>query len=203
MTAHEPRTLLQLAGAEARPAALDQAVLVLIDHQAGYVTGSLPLAGIERAVEAARELLEAARAAAAPVIHVVQHSPSGAAIFAAGGPDVAIIPALAPRAGETVVVKTKPNSFAGTGLADAIASTGRRSLIVAGFMTHMCVSTTVRAALDLGYRCTVVANATATRDLPDPLGGVIRAAAVHRTALAELADRFAAVVSDAGALARV
>jgi hypothetical protein len=31
------------------------------------------------------------------------------------------------------------------------------------------------------------------RDLPDPMGGVISAAALHRAALAELADRFAIV----------
>jgi nicotinamidase-related amidase len=62
----------------------------------------------------------------------------------------------------------------------------------------MCVSATVRAALDLGYRTTVVADATATRDLPDLAGGVIDAAVVKRVALAELADRFAKVVSMLG-----
>jgi hypothetical protein len=35
----------------------------------------------------------------------------------------------------------------------------------------MCVSATVRSALDHGYASTVVAAACATRDLPDPLGG--------------------------------
>ena len=40
----------------------------------------------------------------------------------------------------------------------------------------------------------------ATRDLPDPLGGVIPASVVHRTALSELADRFAVVVRDTAAL---
>jgi nicotinamidase-related amidase len=67
-------------------------------------------------------------------------------------------------------------------------------LIVVGFMTHMCVSTTVRSALDHGYRCTVVAAACGTRDLPDGRGGVIPAEVVHRANLAALADRFAKVV---------
>jgi len=64
----------------------------------------------------------------------------------------------------------------------------------------MCVSASARAALDLKYRSTVVAGATATRDLPDPLGGMIPASVVHRTALSELADRFAIVVKDTAAL---
>jgi nicotinamidase-related amidase len=58
----------------------------------------------------------------------------------------------------------------------------------------MCVSATARAALDLGYRTTVIADACATRDLPDGSGGIIDATTVHRVALAELADRFATVV---------
>ena len=109
----------------------------------------------------------------------------------------AVIPELAPRSGEPVIRKDYPSSFAGTDLAQAIRATGRHRVVVTGFMTHMCVSTTVRAALDHGFDCTVVAAATATRDLPDPLGGVVPAAAVQRAALAELADRFALVVARA------
>ncbi len=93
-----------------------------------------------------------------------------------------------------------PNAFAGTKLHDLISATGRKSLIVVGFATHMCVSATVRAATDLGYRNAVVAGATATRDLPDPMGGTVEAATVQRTALAELADRFATVVATADAI---
>jgi len=47
-------------------------------------------------------------------------------------------------------------------------------------MTHMYVSTTVRAALDLDFQCAVIAPAIATRALPDPLGGVVSAKTVER-----------------------
>ena len=50
-----------------------------------------------------------------------------------------------------------------------------------------------RLTLDLGYKAVVAADAAATRDLPDPMGGVIGADALHRAALAELADRLAIV----------
>jgi nicotinamidase-related amidase len=65
-------------------------------------------------------------------------------------------------------------------------------------MTHMCVSSTVRAALDFGYMSTVAADACASRDLPDGSGGVVAADAVHRVALAELADRFAIIARGSG-----
>ena len=111
-----------------------------------------------------------------------------------------IVAELAPAGSEPVVVKGLPNAFAGTNLHEVLRQSGRSTLILAGFMTHMCISATARAALDLGLRSTVVAGATATRDLPDPIGGVVPAETVHRTALAELADRFAVVVPDTGAL---
>ena len=55
-------------------------------------------------------------------------------------------------------------------------------------------STTARAALDLGLAVTIAADATATRALPDPLGGApLPAAALQRASLAALADRFAVI----------
>ena len=98
------------------------------------------------------------------------------------------------------MTKGMPNAFAGTELAEVLRKSGVESLIVAGFMTHMCVSSTVRAAVDLGFGCTVVAGACATRDLPDGQGGVIAAGPLHWAELAALADRFAIVVPDSAAL---
>lgn len=199
-------TLLQHSGAAARTPSWSDAVLILIDAQQEYVDGRLPLAGITEAVAAARRLLDAARDAGVPVIHIVHLSPSGQALFAEGSASAEIIAALTPLAGETVIAKRLPNSFAGTRLAEVLGelatTTGRREIVLAGFMTHMCVSSTARAALDLGIPTTIVANATATRDLPDPLGGIIRSEALQRASLAALADRFATVIADGGVLAR-
>jgi nicotinamidase-related amidase len=192
----KPQTLRQIAGAPDGPAPLSDSVLVLIDHQMEYVTGGLPLAGMAAAVAEARALLALARTQGVPVFHVVHHGRIGGPLFDPSGPGVPVIPDLAPTEGEAVVVKSLPNAFAGTELHQWVRETGRTSLIVAGFATHMCVSSTVRAALELGYRTTVVAAATATRDLSDPVGGVVPADAVQRAELAALADRFAVVVCD-------
>ena len=110
-----------------------------------------------------------------------------------------VIDRLAPREGEAVVVKTRPNGFSDTALLAELGDHGGE-MIVAGFMTHNCVSSTVRAALDLGILPTVVADATATRDLTYA-GGVVTAAALQRAELAGLADRHAVVV-DVAELAR-
>ena len=187
-----PKTLLEIAGARRETTRLSDAVLIIIDAQREYVDGKLPLAGIRPSISAAAGLLECARKAGTPVIHVV-HKGKGT-LFNPDTPYFAIVPQLLPVAGEVVIEKTLPNAFAGTNLAEAVARTGRKRLIIVGYMTHMCVSSTVRAALDLGYRNTVVADATATRDLPDGKGGVIPAATVQAASLAALSDRFAMVV---------
>lgn len=199
MTAH-PQTLLAMSGAPTHPAPLDRAVLVVVDAQREYRDGRLPLSGIDAAATEIARLLAFARANGVPVIHIVQHSPPGRGLFDETGPMVAILPDAIPVDGEPIVPKRLPNAFAGTDLADRIRALGRSEVILAGFMTHMCISATARAALDLGIRATVVAAATATRDLPDALGGVISAATVHHTALAELADRFAVIVRDTALL---
>jgi len=188
------KTLLQMAGANPIPAPLGGSALVLIDIQNEYFDGPLKLAGVEAAAEVAAGLLARARVLGAPVVHVRHRGRAGGA-FDPEAPRGQIHASVTPHEGETVVDKGLPNSFAGTTLAEALEALGKRPLVVAGFMTHMCVSATVRAALDRGLSSTVAMDATATRDLPDPLGGPdLTAAEVHRAALAAIADRFATVV---------
>lgn len=191
-----PKSLLELAGVTPTPPRLADTVLVVIDAQREYVDGKLPLAGVADALAEISALLRQARAAGAPVIHIKHRGKAGGAFDpdAAGGQ---IADAAAPAGGEPVVEKALPNAFAGTDLKARLDALGRKDIVLAGFMTHMCVEATARAALDLGFKPTVVASATATRDLPDPLGeGAVSAAEVQRNALAALNDRFATVVKD-------
>lgn len=195
----DPKTLLAMAGADPAPNALAESVLLLIDCQNEYVTGRLPLAGVDAALDQVAVLLRRARAIGAPVVHVA-HAGRPGGLFDLGGESGRIHGKAAPVAGETVVTKALPNAFAGTTLQVELERLGRRKLIIAGFQTHMCVSATARAALDLGYRSTVVAAAAATRDLPGIHGGVVPAQLLHDAELAALADRFAIVVADADAV---
>ncbi|MBI3526111.1 MAG: cysteine hydrolase [Betaproteobacteria bacterium] len=194
-----PKTLMEIAGAPRVVARWESAALLLIDHQLEYVSGGLPLNGIEAAVAECVRLLELARQTGAPVFHIVNHGRPGGVLFNPEGKYVAIMPQLAPTGDETIVVKHLPNAFAGTELDQLLQASGRKQVVIAGFATHMCISATTRSALDHGYAATVVAAACATRDLPNPLGGVVPAATVHQATLAALADRFASVVPAADA----
>lgn len=187
-----PRTLFQLAGQEMKPPRLADATLVLIDYQNEYLAGPLKLHGCEEAVDRAVALVAAARAAGSRIVHVVHRGASGG-LFDRGHHRGTVIAALAPRDSEAVVEKMRPNGFSETRLAECIDSSPA-SIILAGFMTHNCVSSTARAAFDLGYQITIAGDACATRDLPSP-NGVIAAADLHDAELAALADRHACVAT--------
>lgn len=192
----EPKTLLSMAGAAHQPVSADKAALVLIDVQNEYLTGPLKLYGVEAAAAEVARSATAIRAGGGSVIHIRHRGAPGGAF----DPEAArgqIITACAPLEGEAVIDKTLPNSFAKTALAATLERIAPERVIFAGFMTHMCVSATVRAALDLGFGPSVVlANACATRDLPGPTGEVVPASVLHQATLAALGDRFAFVVPD-------
>lgn len=195
----EPKTLLQLAGADLTLPRLTQSCLVLIDLQNEYRAGPLALPGAEEAIASTARLLARARESGAVVFHIAHRGKPGG-LFDRSAERGAIVESLAPRAAEAVIEKTLPNAFAGTDLQARLVASGRNNIVLAGFMTHMCVSSTARAALDLGFRVTIDAQSCATRDLPDGRGGTVASAFVHAVALAELADRFAIVAHDSAAL---
>lgn len=185
-----PRTLLSLAGREPQQPSLTDAALVLIDYQNDYLAGPLQLPDAAPAIAATERVLMAARIKGARIIHVL-HKGSAGSLFDRGAWGGQPIEQLSPAPGEIVIEKTKPSSFFETDLAEHLGGAGT-PVIFMGFMTHMCVSTTVRDALDYGYAATVVADACATRDLPGP-NGIVPARILHEAELAALGDRFAGI----------
>ena len=192
----EPHTLRALAGLPLDPVSLADSVLVLIDCQNTYTRGVMELDGVQPALDEAATLLDRARTAGIPVVHI-QHDDGPGSLYDIEGESGAIVDRVAPRNGEAVVVKNYPNSFVQTDLDDILKSVDASHLVLAGFMTHMCVNSTARGAFNLGYAPTVVAAATATRTLPGVGGESVPAQALHTASLAAVADLFAVVVPNA------
>ncbi|MGX1809360.1 isochorismatase family protein [Nocardia sp. NPDC055321] len=191
-------TLRDLNGFDSTPAALADSTLILIDYQNTYTQGVMELTGWEAALDAAADLLARARAAGAAIIHVVNDGGVGTPydITAEIGQ---IHPRVVPVEGEPVVIKTAPNAFVGTGLADRVDAAGNKRVVVAGFMTHMCVTFTTEGAFLRGNEPTVVADACATRPLSSAVGAV-SAEQLHASALATIGDLYGVVVPTASAL---
>ncbi|SOB79459.1 isochorismatase family protein [Streptomyces sp. 1331.2] len=192
-------TLRTLNGLDEKPASLADSALILIDYQNTYVRGVMELEGWQEALDAAADLLARARAAGATVIHVINDGGEGTPydIRAEIGQ---IHPSVAPAEGERVVVKTVPDAFVGTELGELLEAAGHQDVVIAGFMTHMCVTFTTAGAFLRGHRPTVVAAASGTRPLPSA-GTELTAAQVHRSALATIGDLYGVVVESPADLA--
>ncbi|MEU1509471.1 isochorismatase family protein [Kitasatospora sp. NPDC005748] len=194
-------TLRDVIGLDNTPPRLGESTLIMIDFQNTYRGGVMALDGVERALAAGARLLAAARAAGTPVVHIVNDGGEGTPydIRAEIG---AISPEVAPIDGEPVVVKQFPNAFHQTELEKTLRDLGSGlDLVLAGFMTHMCVTSTAQGAFNLGYRPTVVAEATAARSLAAPEGGLVPAAGLQAASLTTITDLFGIVVPTVDQLA--
>ncbi|WP_274540014.1 MULTISPECIES: isochorismatase family protein [Xenorhabdus] len=96
---------------------------------------------------------------------------------------------------EKIITKSLPSSFYNTELSDLLSLASRKQLILAGFMSHMCVTATAIKALELGYENFVCADACASRDLKYIDGSLVDADSVHKAAMAALNDRYATLVN--------
>lgn len=137
--------------------------VVTIDIQVDYFPGgAFPLFGANRALKKARIVLERARAAGVPIIHIQHEGQSSHARFLReGSPGTELHPGLGIREGEAVIVKHEPDSFLGTELEARLRALGAKKVLWMGNMSWMCVDTTVRAAKALGFDNLVVEDACA------------------------------------------
>ena len=178
--------ILALCAAFAAPvfAAEPTTALLIIDIQDFYFPGGKSeLVNPEAASANAAKVLAAFRAAGNPVVHVRHEFEPGGSIHAS----------VAPVEGEKVFTKTEVSCFNGTKVLAYLEETGVEKLVIVGMQTHMCLEAATRAAHDLGFECTVVADACATRDLKYG-DRTVPAADVHASTLATLNRTYAKVV---------
>ena len=156
----------------------------------GYAAqAGLDVARLSTAIQGARQLLDAARLAGMTVIHTREgHVPdlsdcppeklrrsrtAGAEIGSSGplgrllvrgeyGHD--FIDELQPISGEVVVDKPGYGAFYQTSLERELQQRGIAQLILCGVTTEVCVHSTLREAVDRGYRCILVEDACAASD---------------------------------------
>lgn len=82
--------------------------------------------------------------------------------FVKGTPDAEIIPPLAPRPGEELIVKNRWNAFWDTKLDELLKSKNIKNLVITGAATDVCVLETCSNAFTLNYNCIVPIETTAS-----------------------------------------
>lgn len=169
--------------------------LLVIDVQNEYFApdGIWPLPDAEAALANIQRLIAAARASGVPVIHITHESldPAGP-VFKPGSRNVAIHDGITVMPDERHIVKHFPGAFTQTPLEAYLRHAGVDTVIVTGFMTHLCCDTTSRQAKERFFAVLFAADATASRDLKLN-GETVPHRQVHATTLAVMTN-FAKVV---------
>lgn len=173
--------------------------LLLIDLVQAYFTpGARLYLGDDSCLRSAARLLRVARRVGVPVVHTrVQYAPGGAdggvffrkvaalAELVGDAPAGRFMPAVAPREGETVVVKQYASGFFGTSLASTLTALGVDTTVIAGVSTSGCVRATAVDACQHGFVPLVVRDAVGDRD-PGP----------HAANLFDLQAKYAEVIDE-------
>lgn len=170
--------------------------LLLIEIQNDYFpNGRIPLEKSLEATAKAQAVLQACRDKKRPVIHVqhISTQPDAASLLpCTKGAD--FYTSVQPIKGETIIKKHYPNSFKDTTLLNHLIKNQINHLVICGMMTHMTIDATVRAAADLGFSCTVLADACTARQL-EFNNTTIPAQSVHFSFLAALQPQYATVLA--------
>ena len=193
------QTLRDITGMGYNPAVLKDSALIMVDCQNTYRRGTMQLSNVEPAIIEAQKLLQMARDLKVPIIHI-QHDAGVGTPYDVTAEIGQISVEVAPKNGEVLITKNYPNAFIATPLEAQLKALGIENVVLAGFMTHMCINSTARGAFNLGFKPTVVASACATRSLIGANGKTIDAQTMHEAALAAVRDLFAVVVDDVASL---
>jgi biuret amidohydrolase len=139
---------------------------------------------LQAIVPTVKQLLETWRSRSLPIIHTIEcHKPdlsdcppsklnrgkeglkigdlgSMGRILIYGEAGNNIIPELAPKEGEVVILKPGKGAFTRTDLEEILQKHEITHLVITGVTTEVCVQTTMREANDRGYECLLVEDGT-------------------------------------------
>jgi len=176
---------------------MNHTALIIIDIQNDYFPGgALPLEAPEAAASNAAKLLQSFREQGLPVIHIRHAMPAEMQIpyLVSGSPGAEIHPSVAPLPEEDVFTKQFPSAFSAPEFGALLQAQGIKNLLICGMMTHMCVSATARAAMERGFKVSIIQDACTTRAL-EFKGKTIPAQTVHEAHLAALHGTVAQVTN--------
>ena len=172
-----------------------ETALLLIDVQKGLDDPSLGKRNNPDAESNIALLLSKWRDHALPIVHVRHCSVKPDSPLRPELPGNAFKAEAEPLPGEIEFTKTTHSAFVATGLEDYFREQGISSLVIAGLTTDHCVSASTRMAADLGFKITLVSDATAAFERVGYDGLLYSGDEIHRVNLVSLDGEFCTVRS--------
>lgn len=130
----EALSFRQLFGISPSIGSVFDSALIIIDAQNEYAEGKLHVVNISQSRTVIAALLQKYRDLKGEVIHVVHNTPQGAPVFTPGTRLADEFEELEPQAGEKVIGKSHPSSFADTDLQQYLETTGKKKIVLVGYM---------------------------------------------------------------------
>lgn len=168
--------------------------LIILDVQKGFDDPKWGTRNNPNAKQEIAGLLGAWRGTGRPVFHVQHLSNSEGSPLHTRNPGCEIKEIVRPGEKEQVCQKRVNSAFIGTQLESSLHQRGIRTVVIVGWTTPHCVSTTVRMAANLGFQVYMASDAIAAFELAGPDGKRYSAEEVHSVSLATLHEEFATVV---------
>jgi nicotinamidase-related amidase len=132
-----------------------------------------------------------------PVVHIQHCSIEPDSPLRPELPGCRFKPEATPVEGESVFKKKVNSAFIGTELESYLKDNDIEHIVIVGFTTDHCVSTTTRMAANLGFKALLVSDATATFDRKGPDGEQYLAEEIHAINIASLNGEFCNVSTTA------
>ena len=167
--------------------------LVVVDAQNEFSANGLrAVANHAEAMEHIRHRVREAREHGRPIAWIRHYNkPNESRAFVPGTWGAEFSSGLGPHPSlrsEKLFEKDVYGAFTGTGLEEWLRDIGAGSLLLVGFYTHMCLSTSAREALVRGFEVAVDPDGTGACDLDYELLGHQSADEVRRSALLHLSN---------------
>lgn len=185
---------------------LNNPALVLIDIQQGFDDPLLGTRNNPHAEDKVITVLNFFRQHKLPIIHIKHNSlnPSSPLYPKSDGNEIKNI--AKPLKEEPLLTKSVNCAFWGSSLKKVLDKNKIKHIVLCGFTTDHCVSTTARSGANLGFKITVLSDATATFSRKSSIGGhafTFPANIVHELALASLNEEFAEIIETAQLIKRL
>ena len=175
--------------------------LIIIDAQQAFRDPAMGARNNPAAEANIARLLAHWRQECWSVIHVFHSSLEAGSLLKAGLPGHVFLPEAQPLTNELCLEKSVNSAFIGTRLAEHLEASSITNLVMAGFTTDHCVSTSLRMGANLGFGVTLASDATATYAKVGEDGKEYSADIVHNVSLASLQGEFCRVRRTADLLA--